>query len=117
VLEFGAGTQRKDGLFLVPLKVRFPIAKLSFLPALDQQHCRVRLFVAAKDTDGGTAEVSEVPVPISIPTAEFETAQSKHYQYEMTLLMKRGSQVVAVGLRDELSSNASFVARGVTVGL
>ncbi len=116
VLEFGSGTRRKDGLFLVSLKVRFPLAKLSFLPTSDQQHSRVRLFVAAKDTDGGTAEVSEVPVPISIPAMEFESAQSKHYQYEMTLLMKRGSQVVAVGLRDELSSSTSFVARGVTVG-
>ena len=76
----------------------------------------VRLFIAAMDTDGGVSDVQQAPVPISVPKAEVATAQGKQFVYSVTLLMRGGSQRVAIGVRDDFGAQASFLSRGVTVG-
>ncbi len=108
--------QERGRRFLVPISVEIPIGNLSFLPQKEYHRGRIRLYVAARDSEGGLSPVQDVPVPIDIPAAEFERAQSQMYKYEMTLQMRRGRQVVAVGVRDEIGAVSGFVARGVSVG-
>jgi VWFA-related protein len=115
-LEFGQARPRDDGFFLVPVLVRIPIGKLTLIPRETSDDARVRLFIAAMDGGGATSEVQQAPVPISIPKAEVETAQKKHYVYTVTLLMRGGQQRVAVGVRDDVGALASFLSRGLTVG-
>jgi hypothetical protein len=80
------------------------------------QHGRLRLFVGAKDSDGGLSPVQDIPVAIDIPTAEFDRAREQFYQYEIKLIMRTGRQVVAVGVRDEIGAVSGFVTRGVNIG-
>ncbi|MEM7350939.1 MAG: VWA domain-containing protein [Acidobacteriota bacterium] len=117
-IEIEVGDERKhnSGRFLVDVKVRIPIGKLSFLPQQEMQRGRVRLFIGAKDSEGGLAPVQDVPVPIDIPQNEFERAQEQFYEYSMTLLMREGRQVVAVGVRDEIGAVNGFATRGVQIG-
>jgi len=115
-LEFGQPRPREDGYFLVPVMVRIPIGQLVLIPREKTEDARVRLFIAAMDADGGTSEVQQAPVPISVPKPEVEAAQKKHYVYSVTLLMRGGQQRVAVGVRDDVGAKASFLSRGLTVG-
>lgn len=115
-LELGAQTRQDNGNYLVSLLVKIPIGDLSFLPREEMLRGRVRLFVGAKDSEGGMAPVTDVPVPIDIPTDEFESAKTKFYQYEMKLIMRGGQQVVAVGIRDEIGASSGFVTRGLRIG-
>ncbi len=116
-IEFGRGKPEDKGKrFLVPIAVKIPIGKLSFLPQAEFHRGRVRLYVAALDDEGGVSPVQDVPIPIDIPVSEFETAKGQFYKYEMTLQMRRGRQVVAVGVRDEIGATSGFVTRGMTVG-
>ncbi|MFL6193169.1 MAG: VWA domain-containing protein, partial [Thermoanaerobaculia bacterium] len=116
-LEFGQPRPREDGYFLVPVMVRIPIGKLVLVPRGEvSEDARVRLFIAAMDSNGGTSEVQQTPVPISIPKGEVATAQNKHYVYSVTLLMRAGDQRVAVGVRDDVAAQASFLSRGLRVG-
>ncbi len=103
-------------IFVVPLLIRIPLGKLSYLPQEDMHRGRLRLFVGAKDSEGGLAPVQDVPVPIDIPAAEFDHARKQLYQYEIRLIMRAGRQVVAVGVRDEIGAVTGFVTRGVRVG-
>lgn len=114
-LEFGERKLQENGHYLVALKVKIPLGSLSFFPQTDMQRGKVRLFVGAMDSEGGVAPVQDVPVPIDIPTDQFADAQGKFYQYEITLLMRNGRQVVAVGVRDEIGATSGFVSRGVTI--
>jgi hypothetical protein len=100
----------------VPVLVRIPIGKLVLVPREKTQDARVRLFIAALDSDGGTSEVQQAPVPISVLNADMATAQNKQFVYTVTLLMRGGEQRVAVGVRDDLAAQASFLSRGLTVG-
>ena len=114
-LEFGERTPQENGHYLVSLRVQVPIGALSFLPQGDMQRGKIRLWVGAMDDEGGIAPVQDVPVPIDIPTDQFDDAKGKFYQYEMKLLMRTGRQVVAVGVRDEIGAISGFLARGLDV--
>ena len=115
-LDIGTATQRSDGYWLVQVNVKIPLGKLTLVPRDKTHEGRVRLFIAAIDAEGGTSEVQQTPVPITIPNADFPTIGAKHYTYTVSLLMRGGDQKVAVGVRDDVASQASFVSTGVRVG-
>lgn len=115
-IEFGQPTAREDGFFLVPVVVRIPLGKLVLVPRDQTQEARVRLYIAAMDDQGGVSDVQQVPLPISIPASEVQAAMGKHYAYSVNLLMRRGDQKVAVGVRDDVAGESSFVSRTLRVG-
>jgi VWFA-related protein len=115
-LEMGAATRRSDGYFLQPVLVKIPIGKLVLVPRDATHEARVRLFIAAVDGEGNTSEVQQVSLPISIPAAELTTATGKDYVYSVSLLMRSGEQKVAVGVRDDVAAEDSFVSRALRVG-
>ena len=115
-MEFGQARPREDGFFLVPVNVRIPIGKLTLIPREQSEDAKVRLFIAALDSDGGTSDVQQTPVPISVAKADLETAKNKYFVYSVTLLMRSGDQRVAVGVRDDVGALASFISRGLRVG-
>lgn len=115
-LEFGTMTPREDGHYLVQVLIKIPLGKLVLVPREQIHEARVRLYIAAMDADGGISDVQQVPLPISIPVAELEGALGKHYAYSVNLLMRRGDQKVAVGVRDDVAGESSFVSRALRVG-
>jgi hypothetical protein len=115
-LEFGEMTQRENGHYLVSVVVKIPLGKLVLVPRETTHEARVRLYIAAMDDEGGTSDVQQVQLPISIPAAEVATAVGKHYAYSVSLLMRRGDQKVAVGVRDDVAGESSFVSRTLRVG-
>lgn len=115
-LEFGKPQVRQDGFYLTPLNVRIPLGKLTLVPREQTHEAKVRVFVAAMDSSGNTSEVQQTPVPISIPNADVTTATGKDYVYTITLLMRPGEQRVAIGVRDDVAAEASFLSRGIRIG-
>jgi VWFA-related protein len=115
-LSFGRPARRADGLYQVPVVVRIPLGKLLFVPRPTTHEGRIRLFIAAMDTDGNTSDVSQTPLGISVPLADVSTIGAKYYTYSVTLLMRPGEQRVAIGLRDEVASQQSVVTGGIRVG-
>ena len=115
-LEFGKMTQSDSGHFLVPVLVKIPLDKVVMVPKEQSHEARLRLYIAAMDSDGGISDVQQVQLPISIPLADLQTATGKHYAYSVNLLMRRGDQKVAVGVRDDVAGESSFVSKALRVG-
>jgi VWFA-related protein len=115
-IEFGQATPRESGHFLVPVIIKIPLAKLVLVPREQTQEARLRLYIAAMDDKGGVSDIQQVQLPISIPSADVAAAMGKHYAYSVNLLMRRGDQKVAVGVRDDVAGESSFVARTLRVG-
>ena len=115
-LEFGEMTPRDGGLYMVQVLVKIPMGKLVMVPREKTHEARVRLYIAAMDDKGGMSEVQQVQLPISVPAADIATVNGKHYSYSVNLLMRRGDQKVAVGVRDDVAGEASFVSRVLRVG-
>ena len=111
----GEEREHSSGQVLVSIKVRIPIGNISFLQQEEMHRGKLELYVGAKDSEGGVAPVQSVPLPIDIPAAEFERAREQMYEYGMQLIMRRGRQVVAVGVRDEIGAVTGFATRGVSI--
>jgi VWFA-related protein len=114
-IEFGDTTPRDSGNAMVPVKVRIPLDRITLVPQLEQHEARLRVFIAASDSEGGVSPVQNAPLPIRIPSADIDVARQKHWAYDVTLMMRPGPHRVAVGLRDELGGVSSFVTATVMV--
>jgi VWFA-related protein len=116
-VSFGDAMARQGGHFLVPVRVRIPLDRVILLPQHDAHHrARLKLFLAAMDSDGDFSPVQSARIPIEIPDGEVDVARGKHWAYEVTLLMRRGPHRVAVGIRDELAAESAFVTGQLRVG-
>ena len=115
-LDIGTSLRREKDIYEVPIVVRIPMGRLGFLPTDGKHSARVRLYLLVKDEDGTMSELQEVPVPIEISEANFELAQNHDYQFQHSLLMRRGHQMLAIGVHDEIAATRSIVTRGLRVG-
>lgn len=115
-VEFGPATPSQRDLYSVPVVVKVPIAALELVPGDGVARGQLRLYVAVRDSDGALSPVQEVPVTVEIPAGEIERARRHVYHHEITLLMRSGRQLLAVGARDEVGAVSSFVTRGAEIG-
>jgi VWFA-related protein len=115
-LEFEDEQKRDDGFYLLPVQVRIPIGNVAMIPRETTHEGRVKVYVGALDDRGRSSPVQQMMVPISIPNDEIDFAKTQEYVYTVTLLMRAGSQRVAVGVRDEISAEETFLNRQVLLG-
>ncbi|HUO86984.1 MAG TPA: VWA domain-containing protein, partial [Thermoanaerobaculia bacterium] len=115
-LRFGETLAHEGRHFRVGVDLEVPIGKLVLIPHGDHHRARIRLFVAARDAEGDSSAVQQVVVPISIPSDELELARGQLYRYSLPMLLRSGPHRVAIGIRDELGGEESFVTAPVTPG-
>ena len=115
-LDFEAGSRRDDGHYLVPVTVRIPLRALTLVPRGEVYEANARLFLAARDDRGWVSEVQETRLPIRVDQEDVPGALEKHWEYTVQILLRSGEQKVAVGLRDEIAANNSFVTGTVYPG-
>ena len=116
VVEFGDGKRDEKGRFLVPVMVKFPIAKLLLLPQEHFHEGRVAIFVGARDSQGGMSPIQKMPAPIRIPNDKLLTALGQVAGFRLTLMMSPDEHSVVVGVRDELANVESTTLARHTPG-
>lgn len=115
-IEPGNAQRNDSGTYNVPFAIRFPLGNLELLPTGEMYRGRVRLFMVAKDSEGGMAPMSDLEIPIDIPADEIDRARGQLYQYVITLEMRGGAQILALGVRDDIGATQGFVTRSLVVG-
>jgi VWFA-related protein len=106
----------EHGNYLVPVEVKVPLERLTFLPRDNVQVGRVRVAVVAADRDGDTSPPGQQVAPIEIPLAEFAAARRQSWTYSAQLLMRPGLNRVAIGVRDEISGEHAYTRTTIDVG-
>ena len=109
-LSAAAGQRQDNGNYLVPLKVRIPLGKVTFIPHETLHRGQLQVSVAVIDEEGRVSSVQQTPIPIDIPEADFAMARQQLFVYEVELLMREGYQEVAVGVRDDFPGETSYVS-------
>lgn len=112
-LSFDPGSRRDDGHYLVPVNVRIPIRALTLVPRGDAYEASAQIFLAAMDDRGWISEVQQADLPVRVPQDRIDESLEEDYVYTVQLLLRSGEQKVAVGLRDQIAANNSFVTRTV----
>jgi VWFA-related protein len=115
-LRVGGQKSHERGNILVDLAVAIPIGNVTLVPRREFHEARVKLFVAAMDEEGGVADVQEEIVQIRIPLVELEQARGANFNYAMKLLMRPGGHRIAIGIRDEIGAETSFISESIRVG-
>ncbi len=115
-LRTGQHQPYEDGNYIVPVEVRIPLGKLTLLNRGGSHQGRVLITVAARKDNGDLSPVQEHVLPITIPEADWEKARLQVYTYELNLVMASGFQRMAVGVKDELAAEVSYVTHSIQVG-
>ncbi len=114
-LVFGA-TSPREGKILLPLTVRIPLGQIALAPQGGNYLGRVKVSVVVMDEDGKVSPVhQQEPLVITIPESDIERARGQYFSYDLGLSVKQGVVRIAVGIRDELGSEISFLRETVRV--
>jgi VWFA-related protein len=116
-VEVGEQTAGPSGSVSVPIRLRIPLHKLAILNRDQTYEGALRVMVATRSSDGRSAPVRQVAVPIRIPRKEVLNALGQSYLYTLTLQLAPGQNQVALGVRDEIAATTSYLSRAVTVGI
>ncbi|HSM12987.1 MAG TPA: VWA domain-containing protein [Thermoanaerobaculia bacterium] len=115
-VDRGQESRRDDGYFVVPVEIKIPIGNLVLIPEGDNHVARVRVYIAAMDGESNLSEVRQAPVPIDVPSAELESALGKTWVFSLPVVMRKGPQRLAVGVRDDFGQTSSFAVRTMVIG-
>ncbi len=115
-LRIAQARRQEDDQYLVPFEVLIPIGKLALLPHEAIHRGNLRVSMTVIDDDGRLSPIEQTPVPIEIPEAHLVTARQQHFVYGAELLMRPGPHRVAVGVRDDVGGESSYIRRAVQIG-
>jgi VWFA-related protein len=115
-VEVGEMIQEKKDRFLVPVEVKFPLAKLTLVPEEKVHVGSVSIFVIVRDEQGRISDPQKVPIPVRIPNENLLAAMSQNAAYATKIRLRAGNQTIGVGVRDDISSVGSVVNVPIQVG-
>ena len=113
-VSLGAGEVKvgdKDR-FTVPLHVRVPVDRVTFLPAKGGDRARLRVQVLARDERNVKAAFKQELYNLNRPAVPEPDQQ---FALLIELDLPAGIHVIAFGVRDESTQEASFVATGLEI--
>ncbi len=114
--EEPSSASENRGRRVVPVMVSIPISQVVLVPRGETHEGRVRIFVSVQDPDGRESPVQEVEVAMRIPADRLQAALEQSWVQEIKLLVRRGPQILAVGLWDELGNTSSFARHHFEIG-
>ncbi|HWM93693.1 MAG TPA: VWA domain-containing protein [Thermoanaerobaculia bacterium] len=114
-LEIGQQTPAGE-TFVVPLRVKVPLAKLYLEPKGEAREGRLRLFVVASG-EGKATPVRETRVlKVTVPEKDLAEGKAPDYVHEIRINLPQGSYTVGVGVRDEIATTTSYLQGKVEAG-
>jgi len=116
LVETSTQQPRDDGTFTVPVIIKVPLNQLVLQPQQTQHEGRISLFLVVRDFEGGISDVQRREYPVQIPNNQLLDAISQSAGFALGLVMRPGKQLVAVGVRDELSNVEATALLEVNVG-
>jgi VWFA-related protein len=105
----------QNGVMMVPVRVKVPIAKLYLQPKDKARAGRLRLYLVAS-TGGTTTPVKETKVvTVELPEAEAAGGSAREYVHDVGIPLKAGAWSIGVAVRDELAATTSYLRKEFTV--
>ncbi len=112
----GPAVAGDDGLYLVPIRIGVPLAKLYLAEGGAERTGEIEVFVTAVGKDGERASMARSTVAVRVPIDRWEAARGQLFGYEIKLRMRPGLQQLAVGVEDRQAATTSVVTHEIRVG-
>lgn len=116
-VESGEGFPADDGLVNVAIRLWMPLERLVLLPRAEGSEGRLRLMLAITEEGRPTGPVRQTIVPVTVGAARDGRPSDapREKLVEVSLALPPGRHLVAIGVRDELGGEASFLRHRVEV--
>ena len=105
----GTPILRRDGTAALPVTIEIPVGNLELLPREGTHAASLTIYVSTKDANGDASRVQKIPFNLAIPDDVIEEAKADSARYDLPLVLRRGDQQVAIGIRDNISGEFSAV--------
>jgi VWFA-related protein len=105
----GTPIPREDGTAALPVTIEIPVVNIELLPREGTHAGSLTIYVSTKDAKGDASRVQKIPFNLAIPNDVIEEARTDSARYELPLVLRRGDQQVAIGIRDNISGEFSAV--------
>ena len=103
--------------YLLPVRVSVPIGKLGLVPSGETFQGRFYVYFVVLDVSGKQSDLQIQRQEIKVPQKELTVAQRKDFYYDVQLVVVPGGQKLAVGVRDGVSNQISYVQKNVFVSV
>ncbi|MBW3670592.1 MAG: VWA domain-containing protein [Acidobacteria bacterium] len=114
VLRTEKPTLVEDDIFIVPLQIHIPIDNLTLIP---QGTARNRggfsVWLVAADQQNDMSDVTTQSHTVNLSDEQLEELRGRHYIYEVELRMRRGRNMISVGVIDDISKVKGFRTQSV----
>jgi VWFA-related protein len=114
-LQVGDMTPASAAGSIVPIRVLIPLNNVGLSLHGATYDGKVRVFVATQTAGGGNSAVRQMEVPLHIPMENSQATMMQSYLYEVKLQLPPGEHRVAVGVRDDVTTLASYLTQKVQV--
>lgn len=115
-VKLGKSKKDAEGLYVVPLEVRVPMANLVLIPDKKVHVGKVSIQLIVRDEKGRFSEPVLTLMPLEVPNEEILHALKASAVYMTELVMRAGRQTVAIGVHDDLGAASSTVNVEVDAG-
>jgi VWFA-related protein len=109
VAEVGTPTRAGRRTQTVPLKIKIPIGSLTLLPQGGKHSGAFTVYAITGGKLGDVSEVTRRTQAFDIPAADLQRAMASHFTYNLDVIVNDKTQLLAVGVLDEISKSYGLV--------
>lgn len=118
-VELGEAFPSVDGRFQVPVRIWVPLDALTLVDAGDgKRQGKLLLLMTTTDAKGQLLPMRQKEIPVEVGSAAlpgWADGAAREHLVEIELLQQAGSHYVALGVRDELGGETSYLRKGFQV--
>jgi hypothetical protein len=103
--------------YVLPVRISVPIGKLGLVPSGDTLQGSFFVYFVVLDVSGKQSDLQIQRQEIKVPQKDLTVAQRKDFYYDVQLVVVPGGQKLAVGVRDGVSNQTSYVQKNVFVSV
>lgn len=106
-VEVGEPAPGEAGLLVVPVRIRVPLREVVTTPGAGFTVGRLRLVLVARNPEGEWTPVKQQEAPFKLPEGEDPAGAER--RFEVAVPLPPGENVVAVGVRDDVGGETSYL--------
>lgn len=117
-IEGGEAVARGEGVYRVPVRIFVPLDRLTLVPVpgtAGGSRGRLRVLMTATDARGQLGPVRQKVVPVDVAAAPGGAVAGKVHLVEVELDLAAGPHTVALGVRDDLGGETSYLTAELRV--
>ena len=104
----GKPVKAKRGTYSVPLEVAIPAEALTLIPNGEKLSGTFSVFVGVGDGKGGISNINRQRRAVNLTPQQLRSLAGNNFTFAMDLLMRRGENVLAVAVQDNISNLSGF---------